>query len=642
MSDLLAGVRRLGFGNPPGDIPSQRKGYKRHSLILPIGLLGTGIVLLALLSMVSSILAAEATRGIGEAINLAGSLRMQSYRIATQVPDDGEQLPVRGRQRLEAEVAEFERRLTSPVLSAAIASGWDRAIAGQYQLISDIWHQRIKPMLPGNGTAPEEGQSRRRYLAQVDAFLVELDSLVKALEDDLEAKILRLRLGQWLALGLTVALVVVLVYQLRRAVVLPLGELVAVAERIRRRDFSARVVRSGRDELGVLGRTLNAAAADLAGVYADLERRVAEQTDALRISNRSLELLYHTTRRLNQVPVTDDTLRALLTDIETLTGPGATALCLGSGEGEGQLRTLTTGPGDRPPFCRQPDCADCLTPASRQRLIRSGATLSVPVGELGTLLIHNPPWCAEDAWQAELLETVGRHIAIALDNGRQLQRDRRLGLLEERQAIARELHDSLAQALSYLKIQVALLDRHRQAGRDQQVAQTITELEVGLDSAYSQLRELLTTFRLGMDRGGLEKALGDTVAEFDRRGEARVELDFRPDKMRLSPNEEIHVLQVVREALSNAIRHAHASRIRVTLTGGEPVEVIISDDGIGLPPNPGREQHYGLAIMGERASTLGGHIDFQRRPEGGTRVVLTFVPIRRRDRVQAAPVVEKP
>ena len=194
--------------------------------------------------------------------------------------------------------------------------------------------------------------------------------------------------------------------------------------------------------------------------------------------------------------------------------------------------------------------------------------------------------------------------------------------------IARELHDSLAQSLSYLKIQVARLRKVEVAGPDNDLRQGILdELSTGLNSAYRQLRELLTTFRLKLDTPDLGTALRETTVEFSERLPRPISLHYQLPPNMLSANEEIHILQIVREALSNTVKHARAVTVTVAVTFESPrVRVTIADDGLGLPSGNAPPQHYGLIIMQDRARTLGGKLTVSNRREGGVQVELTFVP----------------
>ena len=195
--------------------------------------------------------------------------------------------------------------------------------------------------------------------------------------------------------------------------------------------------------------------------------------------------------------------------------------------------------------------------------------------------------------------------------------------------MARELHDSLAQSLTYLKIQVARLSiLLGPASEKDTVGGVLIELKQGLETAYHQLRELLTTFRLQMDGVGLSPALAKTVEEFNARGDLDITLSSPPHISSLSVNEEIHVLQIVRESLSNIVHHSQATQawVNLSIEDDNSIQLRVEDNGIGIPQKAERTHHYGLAIMAERASTLHGELTVEPRNQGGTRVSLKFTP----------------
>jgi two-component system nitrate/nitrite sensor histidine kinase NarX len=167
----------------------------------------------------------------------------------------------------------------------------------------------------------------------------------------------------------------------------------------------------------------------------------------------------------------------------------------------------------------------------------------------------------------------------------------------------------------------------KQQRDEAEIKKVVQEIREGLNSAYRQLRELLTTFRLKVDDRGLLQALEDTVHEYQVRSDISIKLEFDLHGMQLSENEEIHVLQVIREALSNVIRHSGAKHARVLRTGGGemPIRVSIIDDGCGIPSAPERSRHYGLAIMDERVRSLGGSISVEPAEGSGTQVVFEFM-----------------
>jgi len=182
--------------------------------------------------------------------------------------------------------------------------------------------------------------------------------------------------------------------------------------------------------------------------------------------------------------------------------------------------------------------------------------------------------------------------------------------------------------LSYLKMQVARLRRLNIDGEQKNAHEAILdELSTGLNSAYRQLRELLATFRLKLDTPDLVTALRKTIEEFSGRLGKPVKLEFNLPPQTLSPNEEIHTLQIVREGLANAVKHADATEIFVEVVFESPqVKVKIRDNGKGLPEGGQPLNHYGLIIIQDRARTLGGQVAVQNHDQGGVEVGLTFVP----------------
>jgi two-component system nitrate/nitrite sensor histidine kinase NarX len=139
---------------------------------------------------------------------------------------------------------------------------------------------------------------------------------------------------------------------------------------------------------------------------------------------------------------------------------------------------------------------------------------------------------------------------------------------------------------------------------------------------------LISAFRVRIGTHGLGPALEEAVEEFSQRSELSIALDYRLDDCRLTVNEEFHVLQVMREALSNTVRHARAAHVSVSLAcvARGPVTAIVEDDGKGFAVIAEQPSHYGLSVMRERAASLGGDLTISARPEGGTRVCLIFVP----------------
>ncbi|OOZ40772.1 hypothetical protein BOW53_06540 [Solemya pervernicosa gill symbiont] len=622
----------------------------KKSLLLRIGLAMATITLLAFVGMLSSVIIADTTEGEAAAINQAGTLRMQSYRIASS-------LTLSSQSRIDGSaghtldlISGFEQRLNSPRLTGILRSESDNTITNTYRLVEQQWHQRIKPMLLGRIQYGSKALTPTT-LATIDLFVEKIDKLVGLLEEATESRIQFLRLIQVVSLFLTLMVAFYTMYLMNTDVLNPLRALLNFTQHVGQRDFTIRVRHNSGDELGQLGEAFNVMAEDLSQQYDDLESLVQTKTADLERTNRSLELLYNTTRTINTSTPTESTYNTLLSDIAEMMGVSSGTICLADPEDvakfeygkRGAYKIATTRDPNSVDLgtCTPPNCGSCFGNCDTHFIElakenpQSDNIISIPILDKGTqygvLLFEIPKEKHVEEWEKRLLESIASHIAIAINIARSTNQDRRLSLLEERTVIARELHDSLAQSLSYMKIQVSRLDHeisNNSSGESQ--GKIVSELRQGLNSAYRELRELLTTFRLSIVDTDLAHALEDTTNEFSERGATSIMLNNQLGGCSLTANEEVNLLQIIREALSNVVQHANASHADVNLqhdTYGY-VTVQINDNGVGINAS-GKRHHYGLAIMKERARSLGGKLRIIPRGSGGTRVELIFTPSHR-------------
>lgn len=639
---VAAGIERSTPARPtptnmrkPGPIPWKTL---RNSLLLRMGGAIAAIALLAVLGMSVSGLVAESTQGSGEAINRAGSLRMQGWRLAgyylaTPLPEGHDEIA-----RMSEAIATFEATLTDPAILAMLPRVGDNQLATTWQEVHREWRNHILPRFQAvaeGWNAHPEAEDRAALLEDMTRFVDHLNRLVKQMENTTEAKIRVMRLVLGVALLLTVLVVMLTVWLIHMHLVQPLKRLLALSSSVGQGDLSARTLYTGEDELGQLGRAFNLMAEDLSKLYQDMEQRVAQKTAELTRSNQSLELLYHSIARLHGAPPGREAYLAVLRDIEDLLGLGHGIVCLGEQGGDsGHAVASTMIESDANP-CAREECRWCHASDQTRISIKSNFhhQLTLPLSDAerqyGVLILEIPEGKQLDAWQVQLLEALSRHIGVAIGAERRIEQNRRVALLEERAVIARELHDSLAQSLAYMKIQVSRLKAAMTAGPDSAslTSDVLEELREGLNAAYRQLRELLATFRLRMEGESLLSALEQTVAEFAQRGDLPITLDMAANTCPLSPNEEIHILQIAREALANVLHHANASQARITLARLPEgrVRLAVEDDGEGIV-KPADPHHYGMTIMEERARSLNGRLSFEERTQGGTRVTLEFTP----------------
>jgi len=612
-----------------------------QSLVTRLGEAFAAIALMAVLGMSVSGMVALSTRGSGEAINLAGSLRMQSWKMASIYLALPAGDPALGREALRSAIVDFDTTLMSRPIAQMLPTSDEADLVASYNRVRADWRNQVRPLFAAAAAADAplpSAAEEAAMQAEVTAFVADINLFVKQMERATESRILVLQMVLGVALVLTVLVVGLTVHLLHNGLVKPLHNLLGFASRVGRGDLTVRTEHTGEDELGRLGQAFNLMAEDLSKLYQDLESRVEQKTAELTRSNRSLELLYHSIARLHGAAPGQAAYTAVLKDIETVLGLGHGIVCLGEpGTRTGRAIASSMVAGDASP-CDLADCALCHgTRTPRVSILADGRQLlTLPLSDIehqyGVMVIDIPEGAHPEAWQVQLLEALSRHIGVAIGAEQRVEQGRRLALLEERAVIARELHDSLAQSLAYMKIQVSRLQAVLKDPQQQgEAGQVLAELRGGLSGAYRQLRELLSTFRLKMEQGDLRAVLAHTVEEFAARGGLPIGLDTSRLGCALTPNEEIHVLHVIREALSNVLNHARARMASVSLACRPDgrLEAVVEDDGAGIH-KAADVHHYGMTIMEERARTLQGDIRYEERPGGGTRVVLSFRPASQR------------
>lgn len=567
------------------------------------------IVIFALASALSSGLIAKLSEGDAAAINTAGSLRMAIYRMTWKLEAE------HSTEQVRQLTTQFEERLASPALTLELKSNAD--LHDAYLALQQRWQEELKPALLSGDFED--------FPPRAENFVEQLNAFVLLLQKRSEAKQGWVQTIQGLALFVTVVVLMVGIYQLQGTVLAPLQELVAANERFRSGDLGVRVKYDAEDELGQVAASFNAMAEAIERSHQTLERRVAEETANLAQANAALQLLYQSSRRLASGAADANALGSLLEDFRSRLPGLQLSLCLHGEPGQPAEQLVALHSDRVREICAPEDCALCTLRGSPNLLSCPVVNQGSELGELRASFAGRP---ARD-WEAELIQALANLIGTALSLERQREQEHRLLLFEERAVIARELHDSLAQALSYMKLQVSRLQTLMRRGEPMERLEAVSEeIREGLNSAYRQLRELLTTFRLSIQEGGLEQALQDTTREFAERGDFQVRLQVQPLAFTLSASEQIHVLQVAREALSNCARHAGADQVTVALRqDGEQVELLIEDNGRGLSGEYDQRQHHGLTIMQERARSLGGSLAIGPGEPRGTRVQLRFRPV---------------
>jgi two-component system nitrate/nitrite sensor histidine kinase NarX len=231
----------------------------------------------------------------------------------------------------------------------------------------------------------------------------------------------------------------------------------------------------------------------------------------------------------------------------------------------------------------------------------------------------------------ELLLSIGQHLGTALDRYRLDEDESQLLLLQERTRLSHELHDSLAQTMASLRIQVRILDEIFHSGDEPGIWDQLERVEYTIEQANNELRELIAHFRIPMNKRGLISSIEESIRQIQQDTDIQIYLQNEWATEELPASTELQVLRIVQECLTNIRKHSQAGSARIllrALRGGGEHYILIEDDGIGFDETkiePVGGQHLGLSILRDRAGQINGEITIDSEPGDGTRVTLQFV-----------------
>jgi len=573
------------------------------------------VILMAFISIFSSIYMSQISEFDGKTINLSGSLRMMSYRITTQVAAMQESPTPENKRKVQQLIHHFETLFNNPLLKKDFLRFSEVKLQQDYQNVATQWINIIKPTLAEADTRFKLQQ----FLPHLNEFVNSINTLVYGYQNVLEDKLYQLNIIQSVTLSSTLLLILLSIFSIHKHIARPLKELTEVAEASSNGDWSKRSNVQREDEFGLLSKTINKANDSIQAIHQDQERRIREKTVELSQNNEILTFLYNVAQQINESHSGQLNFEDILDKLRKVSALNSVELTLYS---------------DKNTLPYQHIFLDQNKGQSKSEILKSerqscSFTIEKNTISYGEITVTHPITTPLEEWQSNLIHSLVDLIAMALNQSHHLNQQRRMALLDERAIIARELHDSLAQSLSYLKIQVARIERGM---KNQVVTESISDpvqdLKEGLISAYRQLRELLTTFRLHIGNGGLQSALNNTIQALSEHNTISIQLNYSCEHIPFEPNEEIHLLQIIKEALQNSLNHSQGENIIISLRekDDKSVALQVKDDGIGIQCHEKKLNHYGTEIMQERCHSLHGKLQVFSSKDKGTEVNLCFIP----------------
>ncbi len=440
-----------------------------------------------------------------------------------------------------------------------------------------------------------------------------IDDQVSGIDPELVAAVLR---GTLINLAAVVAVTVVAAAAFSRTLLAdPIARLTAATRALARGDQAVRLDQADRSELGELARSFDGMADALLAAQSRLESRVAARTAEL----RGLLALSNT------IAITDELAPQLEAVLERLleSGPVVAAEVLELAP-SGRLVVLA-GVGEVPqrPAPEAPtedDAAKAIAPSA----VVDANALALPLRArdqvLGVLHAYLPPGHAWDEEQLRLAGGLAAQAAVAIENARLYERAREQAADEERQHLARELHDSVSQAI-YAVVLTSHATKKRLRSDPEQSAIALDSVIELAEAALAEMRALIFELRPeALAEVGLVGALNRQLDGLELRHALATERDLG-DEPDLPFEAKQVLLRVAQEALHNVAKHAHAQLVNVSSrTDGGHLVIEVEDDGVGFDPSRSYPGHLGLTSMHERIGALGGKLRVRSEPGKGTAV----------------------
>lgn len=562
----------------------------------------------ALLSVILTLVLSWRLQNAATVIEDAGNLRTQVYRLAYMV---GERAP---KAQINNQIREFEQNLNRISQSNAIHPLMPSETPPAYDLIQtaliEDWKANIQPVLR-RYERPDQIKLYR-FAANIELFL-------QAMEHANEKNTLWLRRFQMIMMGMIFAAAGLMIIWHYAWIIRPLETLRDGVKTISQGRFGVQIDTDQISEFAQVNKGFNQMSSRLKTLYTDLEGQVARQTQDLARQNRDLTLLYQTTRDLHQTFTPQQAAEEFLK--RTLPAVSAEAGSIRLWDNERKRTDIVA-------FIGLPDDSDEPDTAPDKTALKHAVfPISYQEEELGVLNLYFSDDLKPDNNDNELLRTLSGQLGVSIVNSRLEQERRLLAVLQERNLIAQGLHDSIAQALTFLNLQVQMLESAFYSNQKEQAEENIRFIKDGVQECYEDVRELLLNFRTKISNKDFPEAVSALLTRFERQTKINVSTEWRDEGAALNNDEQLQIIFILQESLSNIRKHALAHNVTVSIDNRQDFTLIIRDDGVGFDPahlDTLSGEHVGMGIMRERAQRIHAELEVSSKPDEGTTVTLTL------------------
>ncbi len=519
-------------------------------------------------------------------------------------------------------------------------------IQTEFEEVRIEWFDKLLPRLRRARDAHEAVS-----IDSTDRMVSLLSDLTQAVEGDRAYYLWQLRYLQISLIIMAICSLFVIMFLLLRWVIRPVDRLGNAIHKLSSGDLTARVEGCREDEIGQIAQGFNLMAERLKDSHDNLEQKVAEKTKSVEEKNTYLAQLYEMTAFFAQQRSQEEIIEGFVSRIiHNASADACTVHVIDESSGLTQLAAADGISGDllyklsrlkkddelvrgildkTYPVCLHlRDVDNPLSESVRAQGFNVVYCFQIrsTSGDLGVYSLFFKSGPRLTTQLVRLLKNFASHFGAALENARLNERDSQFAVIQERQLLAQGLHDSIAQALSYLNLQVQFLTEAIQHNDTALRDDSLASIRKGVQECYEDVRELLLNFRERLHKEDFIEGVQTVIKRFEGQAHVKTKLSVTDRGIGLTPRQKLQVIFIIQEALSNVRKHAHASNVLITIQNTEDLRVNILDDGVGLDEalvEARKGQHVGLSIMAERAKRIGATLSVERAsPEGGTMVSL--------------------
>lgn len=469
-------------------------------------------------------------------------------------------------------------------------------------------------------------------------------------------------LTQRFAIGIFIfSLIGILYYFIVKKLFIPFFELKKWSDRLRSGDLNTEIPLTENTSFKSVISDVNSLTHELSALTEEMDLKVQEKTRHIAAKSRSLEILYDIATDLSTARNLDELLEQFLDTLMVLVDAKAASVRLIT---ENNSTLLIASRGLSHDIVKQEQCVSidrCLcgeitknggfgiqagiescNKISGLEIIKGGCAelIVVPLQYRDNILgIYNlflkRPSSELGKDVRDLLNSIGKHLGLAIEKARLDDNERRLAIMEERNMIGNELHDSLAQSLVSMRLQIKMLGEILFKKDIRGAQNEVSRLKTSIDEAHEDLRDVLGNFKSRIDDRGLVPAIKGLVLRFKEETKISVFLQNEWNEYSFSPVQEVQIYRIIQEALTNVRKHSNASNVRIVLKYGQDDQndgfiILVEDDGHGIETSEHKSrpgENIGITIMKERAQRLGGKLSIESEPGDGTQIFLSFPAI---------------